>query len=258
MRTHKNEGSTIMTNKVLAKVNGREITDKDLNLFYQTLGQQIQGQFQGEQGMQRLLDELIYQELFYAEAVDTKLEETEAFKIEMNRMKDSMLKQFNIKNLVENVSVEDEEIEAFYKDNAHFFEGQAQIQASHILVDTEALANDILTEITDGLSFEEAAKKYSSCPSNQQGGDLGFFSRGQMVPEFEAVAFELKLDEISKPVQTQFGYHLIRKTAEQEASTQPLEAVKGQIEHQLLVQKQNTAYITKVEALKEKYAIEKF
>lgn len=258
MRTHKTEGSNTMTNKVLAKVNGREITDQDLNLFFQTLGQQIQGQFQGEQGMQRLLDELIYQELFYAEAVDTKLEETEAFKIEMNRMKDSMLKQFNIKNLVENVSVEDAEIEAFYNDNTHYFEGQAQIQASHILVDSEVLANDILVEINGGLSFEEAAKKYSSCPSNQQGGDLGFFSHGQMVPEFEAVAFELKLDEISKPVQTQFGYHLIRKTAEQEASTQPLEAVKAQIEHQLLIQKQNTAYITKVEALKEKYAIEKF
>jgi len=258
MWSHKNEGSFHMTNKVLAKVNGREISEQDLNLFFQTLGQQIQGQFQGEQGMQRLLDELIYQELFYAEAVDTKLEETEAFKIEMNRMKDSMLKQFNIKNLVEGVKVEDEEIEAFYNENTHYFEGQAQIQASHILVDSETLANDVLLEINNGLSFEEAAKKYSSCPSNQQGGDLGFFSRGQMVPEFEAVAFEMKLDEISKPVQTQFGYHIITKTAVQEASTQPLEAIKGQIEHQLLIQKQNSAYITKVEALKDKYSIEKF
>lgn len=246
-----------MTNKVLAKVNGREITDQDLQAFFQTLGQQIQGQFQGEVGMQRLLDELIYQELFYAEAIDSKLEASEQFQVELNRMKESLLKQFNIKNLVDSVRVEDSEIELFYNENPHYFSSESQIQASHILVDSEERANEILAEIQNGMAFTEAAAQYSSCPSSQQGGDLGFFARGQMVPEFEAVAFELKLEEISKPVQTQFGYHLILKAAEQEGGTQPLEQVKQQIEHQLLIQKQNAAYITKVEALKEQYPIEK-
>lgn len=251
------KGATQMSNKVLAKVNGRDITESDLNLFYQTLGQQIQGQFQGEQGMQRLLDELIYQELFYAEAVDSKLEETEAFKIEFNRMKDGLLKQFNIKNLVESVEVEASEIETFYNENTHYFAGQEQIQASHILVDEIEQANEIITEIGGGLTFEEAAQKYSKCPSKEQGGDLGFFGHGQMVPEFEDAAFDLKLDEMSVPVKTQFGYHIIVKTAEQAAETQPLDAVKDQIRHQLLIQKQNSAYISKVETLKEKYTIEK-
>lgn len=166
-----------MTNKVLAKVNGRDITEQDLQAFFQTLGPQVQGQFQGEAGMQRLLDELIYQELFYAEAVDSKLEETEAFQIELNRMKESLLKQFNIKNLVEGVSVEDAEIETFYSENPHYFTSEAQVQASHILVDSEARAQEILAEIESGMAFADAAAQYSSCPSSQQGGDLGMFSQ---------------------------------------------------------------------------------
>jgi len=247
-----------MENKVIAKVNGREITEQDLQMFYQTIGQQVQGQFQGEQGMQRLVDELIYQELFYAEAVDTKLEDSEEFKLELSKVSDNLLKQFNIKNLIESISIEDADVETFYNENPQYFQGQEQIQASHILVDTEESANDILAEINGGLTFAEAAQKYSKCPSNQEGGDLGFFSSGQMVPEFEAAAFEMKLNEVSKPVKTQFGYHLILKTGEQPAVTQPFEAVKGQIAHQLLIQKQNAAYIGKVEELKTKYTIEKF
>lgn len=246
-----------MSDKVLARVNGREITEQDLNFFFQTLGQQVQSQFQGEQGKNRLLDELIYQELFYAEAVDTNLEETEAFQSELLKMKESMLKQFNIKTLVESVKVEEDEIVHFYNQNMHYFEGQEQVGASHILVDSEEQASEILTEIEGGLPFAEAALKYSKCPSNQQGGDLGMFSRGQMVPEFEDATFEMGVNELSKPVKTQFGYHLILKTAEQAGETQPLEAVKGQINQQLTIQKQNAAYISKVEALKEKYPIEK-
>lgn len=246
-----------MSDKVLARVNGREITEQDLNFFFQTLGQQVQNQFQGEQGKSRLLDELIYQELFYAEAVDTNLEETDAFKSELQMMKENMLKQFNIKKLVESVTVEEDEIANFYSQNLHYFEGQDQVGASHILVDSDEQANSILEEIGAGLSFSDAAVKYSKCPSNQQGGDLGMFSRGQMVPEFEEATFAMGLNELSKPVKTQFGYHIILKTAEQAGETQPLEAVKGQISQQLTIQKQNAAYITKVEALKEKYTIEK-
>ncbi len=246
-----------MTSKVLAKVNGREITEQDFNNFYGSLGQQVQSQFQGEEGKQRLLDELIYQELFYAEAVESNVEASEAFQIELEKMKEGLLKQFNIKTLIEGVSVTEEEAAAFYNENMHYFKAEPQVQASHILVDTKEEADKILVEINEGLSFEDAAKQYSKCPSNQQGGDLGFFQRGQMVPEFEEVAFEISVDELSKPVQTQFGYHLIQKKAEKEAEVQSLEAVMPQIKQQLLVQKQNNEYLSKVESLKEKYSIEK-
>ncbi|MDK2866659.1 MAG: peptidyl-prolyl cis-trans isomerase [Clostridiales bacterium] len=245
-----------MSDKVLAKVNGRAITENDLNMFFQTLGQQVQSQFQGEEGMKRLLDELVYQELFYAEAVDTKLEETEAFKVELNRAKENLLKQFNIKNLIEGVAITDDEATAFYEANTQYFASGEQVKASHILVDTLEKANEVQEALKGDLTFEDAAKTYSSCPSKENGGDLGFFQKGQMVPEFEAAAFEMATDTVSEPVQTQFGYHIIKKTGYMEAAVQPFDAVAAQIKQQLLIQKQNATYLEKVEALKSKYAVE--
>lgn len=87
-----------------------------------------------------------------------------------------------------------------------------QIRASHILVDHEYEANDLLAKLKEGKTFEELAGKFSKCPSGDQGGDLGFFKKGMMVPEFEAAAFALAPGETSKPVKTQFGYHLIKRT----------------------------------------------
>lgn len=86
-----------------------------------------------------------------------------------------------------------------------------KVKASHLLVDTKEEAEKIRQEILDGKDFSEAAK-VSKCPSGRTGGDLGFFGRNQMVPEFEKVAFELPVGEVSIPVQTQFGWHLIMVT----------------------------------------------
>ena len=85
-----------------------------------------------------------------------------------------------------------------------------QVRASHILVKTRAEAIQIRKAIDDGASFEEYAREYSLCPSGQKGGDLGYFSRGQMVQPFEDEAFELPVGVVSTPVGTQFGWHLIK------------------------------------------------
>ena len=88
----------------------------------------------------------------------------------------------------------------------------SQVRASHILVKTEKEANEILEQIKAGKDFAELAKKYSQCPSGKRGGDLGYFGRGRMVPEFENAAFSTPKGEVSKPVKTQFGYHIIKVT----------------------------------------------
>lgn len=85
-----------------------------------------------------------------------------------------------------------------------------KVNASHILVKTEPEANVILYDVTHGKSFEEIAKLKSLCPSGKKGGNLGWFTRGQMVKEFENAAFSLNKVEISKPVRTQFGYYIIK------------------------------------------------
>lgn len=87
----------------------------------------------------------------------------------------------------------------------------SQVRAEHILVKTEAEANDIKAQIEEGkISFEDAAKEYSKCPSKANGGDLGYFGRGMMVKEFETASFEGEVGKVSNPVQTQFGWHLIK------------------------------------------------
>ena len=85
-----------------------------------------------------------------------------------------------------------------------------QVRAEHILVKTEKQAQDLKSRIEKGESFEELAREYSECPSGRSGGDLGYFTYGQMVKPFETAAFKTEVGKISEPVQTQFGWHLIK------------------------------------------------
>ncbi len=88
-----------------------------------------------------------------------------------------------------------------------------KVKAKHILVEQEFEAQDLLKKIGEGKTFEELAQKFSKCPSGARGGDLGEFGRGRMVPDFETAAFGLEVNQVSKPVQTRFGYHLILRYA---------------------------------------------
>lgn len=92
-------------------------------------------------------------------------------------------------------------------------ESPKSVHARHILVDHEHEAQDILKKLSGGEKFDDLARIFSKCPSKTQGGDLGSFTRGRMVESFETAAFSLKVGEVSKPVRTQFGYHLIERTA---------------------------------------------
>lgn len=92
----------------------------------------------------------------------------------------------------------------------------ATASARHLLVSTEEQCNDIKQQIADGASFADMAKEHSSCPSGRSGGDLGTFSQGQMVPEFDKVVFEEEINVVHGPVKTQFGYHLLETTDRQD------------------------------------------
>ena len=108
------------------------------------------------------------------------------------------------------------------------------------------------------MSFEEAAKQYSTCPSKEQGGNLGVFGRGMMVPEFEEAAFTLGLEKVSEPVQTQFGYHLIKVEAKNEATTSEFETVKNQIIQRLMQENQEKKYLDLIKELEVKYDVKRF
>jgi len=245
-----------MENKVLALVGDREIRQSDFDTLLQQIGPQRAMQFQSPEGQKQLLDELIHQELFLIDGKEGKIDETEEFKQELEFVKENMIKQFAIRNLLDSVKVEDNEIEEFYGSNAEMFKNPESVTASHILVDSEEKANEILEELKGDKSFEEAAKEYSSCPSSENGGDLGNFTKGRMVPEFENAAFGMDVNEISGVVPTQFGFHIIKVTEKQEADQKSLEEAKEEIANTVLLQKQQEVYLARVDEIKKNVTVE--
>lgn len=242
--------------KVLAVVEGREITQEDLELVIQSLNPQQANQFQSDEGKQRLLQELVNQELIYLDAVEKGVESNLDYQRSLKKMKENFLKQYAMNAMFQQAEVSEDEIQTFYEENPDQFQQPEQTKASHILVDEEEAANKIKEELDNGASFEEKAKESSGCPSSQKGGDLGFFSKGKMVPEFEAVAMELKPGEISEPVKTQFGYHIIKVVDRKEGTTSAFDDVKDQLRQHLAAQKQQSIYLDTVNNLKDKYSIE--
>lgn len=141
-------------------------------------------------------------------------------------------------SIIDSVEVSDAEIEEYYNNNKAGFTVEEQVQASHILVEDEETAKEILNKLNNGSDFAELAKEYSLDGSATRGGNLGFFPRGRMVKPFEEAAFALEVGEISGIVKTDFGYHIIMVTDRQEAGTISLEESRDNIRDTLLHQKQ--------------------
>lgn len=242
-------------NKVLAVVEGKEITEKDLNLLMEGLGQRAI-QFSSEAGRQQLINELVTQELFLLDAKANKLDQEEEFVAEFEKVRENFMKQYAITKMLQKIEVNDEEVAEYYEKHQEMYEQPEMAKASHILVETEEKAEAALKEINEGLSFADAAVKYSNCPSNMQGGDLGYFDKGKMVPEFEEAVFNMSVNDIKGPVQTQFGYHIIQLVDRKPAGTKTLEEVLPQIQNQLYAIKQNKLYFETSQQLRSQYSVE--
>ncbi|WP_313345273.1 peptidylprolyl isomerase [Sedimentibacter sp.] len=244
-----------MENKTIAIVNGNEIKESDLQALMKNLGQNA-AYFQGSDGRKKLVDELVMHELMYSDALEKGLENDEEFIAVMDNMKKSMLQQYNLRKMFNQITLSDEDLKEYYEKHKDTYVTQEMVKASHILVDSEEKAIEILEDITDGLSFEDAAKEFSSCPSKQTGGALGQFGKGQMVPEFENAVFAMQVGEISGPVKTQFGYHLIKldeHTPERNAS---FEEVMQEVKDSCFMEKQEKVYNDKKSELSKKYKVE--
>jgi parvulin-like peptidyl-prolyl isomerase len=161
----------------------------------------------------------------------------------------------------------DEAIATFYNENTERFTEEETATANHILISCDTDADDdahakakaeaeaLKVKIADGADFAELAKDHSSCPSKEQGGSLGAFGRGRMVPEFEAAAFSQELGTVGDVVKTQFGYHLIQVTERTEGSTVALEEASAEIRTHLDRQAQEELFGTFLKGLREKAEI---
>ena len=195
--------------RILASVGGVNITEAEVTEAILSMGERGRSLMNPE-GQRMVLEQLINRKLLLAGARKDLLEFDPEFKRQLALAKEELLTKFAISRAIEGVKVTDEEARKFYDENADQFNAGETVNASHILVESAEKAEEIRKEIVSGaITFAEAAKKYSSCPSKENGGELGTFGRGQMVKEFENAAFSMNVGEISAPVTTQFGAHLI-------------------------------------------------
>ena len=246
-----------MENKILATVNGIAITEDEVNELIANLGPRGQS-YNNPQGRQVVLGQLISSKLLLIEARANLYETEPAFRAELIRLRENLLISYATEKAVSGVTVSDAEVEEYYNANKQRFVGENTVNASHILVKTEEEALELLAKINAGeITFEAAAAANSSCPSGQNGGNLGDFGQGQMVPEFDAAVFAMEVGEISStPVKTQFGYHLIKLIAKNDAAEIPLAEIAGEIKEALLSEKRRTAYEKKINQLKILYPVD--
>ena len=248
------KGEYTMNNEVIATIAGETITQADFDAYVENFPQEQKAHLANPQAKQHFIDQMITMRLFAKLGEDEKLSESEEYKRIMAEAQREILAQIAVRETIKDATVTEEEMKSYYDSNKEQFTKGATVQAKHILVDSEEQCETIKKEIESGAkSFEDAAKEYSTCPSNARGGDLGEFSKGQMVKEFEDVAFEAEVGSISSPVKTQFGYHLVKVENRSDASVIPFEEVKEKIENQLIQQKRNELYQAKIAELKAKY-----
>lgn len=243
--------------EIVAKIGDDVITMSEVDKLIETLDPQMSVMYNSPEGRAAITEELINARLFVLKGKDEGTDKSPEYLKELDNLKDQILMKVTIDKLFEGIVVSDDEAKKFYEENPGQFSQPEQIRARHILVSDDAEMKKVTDELATGAKFEDVAQKYSTCPSKAQGGDLGFFGKGQMVPEFEKAAFELEPGKVSEPVKTQFGVHVIRVEEKKASSAVPYDDVKDQLKSYLLNQKRTDKYQQELKTLKEKYKVER-
>lgn len=243
-------------NKLLAEVNGKKIYRNDVISFMQN----IEGgeRFQNEEGIKVLTDEMVNQEILLADAYKNKLDDDEEFKSELKLVKDNMMKNYAMHKIFESVNPTEEDLKEYYEENKEVITPNKTYAASHILLDDKDKANEVYKEINEGLDFQEAARKYSKDPSAASGGSLGTFPKGVMVKEFQDGLDSLEVGEISKPVKSQFGYHLIKLEDINNEEAKAFDEVKDQVYQTYLMVKRQEKYLEKLNKISKDIEVKKY
>lgn len=208
---------------VLATVNGDEITLGHVVATVATLPQQYQ-QIEDDVLYDFVLEQLIQQQLLGQQQEEL----TQQNALTLDNETRSLLAVQTVSALTNDV-VTDEAVQAAYDAQFAEFEGEDEFDASHILVESEDEAKALKAQLDDGADFAEMAREHSTGPSGPNGGALGWFGKGQMVPEFENAVLGLEKGQISDPVQTQFGWHLVILNDKRKSEAPPLETVRDEL-----------------------------
>lgn len=243
-------------NKILAEVGNKKITQDEVMRFISAM--QGGQQFMTPQGINQITEELINQELLYIDALEKGLDKNQEFIEELEFNKTNMLKNYAMHVLFKDIQVSDEEIKEYYENNKEVIKVPEMYRASHILVKNKEEAEKIYNKIIDGEKFEHMANEYSIDNHSHNGGDLGEFPKGTMVKEFEEVLEKLNEGEISEPVKTQFGYHIIKMDHKHKSFLPELDKINDRIRETLIMIRRQEKYLREVEKIKDKIKVKKF
>ena len=242
---------------VIAEFDGGKITAEEINMFLNTVNPQYMSQLQNPQMKEMLINQVIESAILASVAKSTGMDkdpEVQAMiDLQMNSIFASRYYDKEIKPLRDAVQLSDSELKQYYDSHQNDYL-QNKVKASHILVDTEEEAKEIYKKVTAAPdTFAAVAKEKSKDKgSAANGGDLGWFEKGRMVPEFEKVAFDTPKGKIAEPVKTRFGWHIIKVEDKVEGVISPFDDVKETIRTTLLENKKKDVVETLVNALKDK------
>ncbi len=252
--------------KVLKKYGEIVITENELKEEMKNLPADYKAYAESEAGKAALLERIALGKMIKAEAKEKGVDKTQEFENEWKDTKDKFLVNYYVEKKINDVDVENPDLEVEYEKQKENYKEPAQVKASHILIKTnegdseevrkekEAKAQEILKKAkTENVDFAELAKELSEGPSKANGGELGWFTKEKMIPEFAEAAFEGEVGIYPEIVQTQFGYHIINIEEKKEAGYKPFEEVKDELKKTALDAKKSERYKKWIDSLKEKY-----
>jgi peptidyl-prolyl cis-trans isomerase C len=242
---------------VIATYNGKNFTLGDYRAALGSLNSRARKSLdESPERRKQFVENHIISKLIFDEGVRRGLDRDAEIQRRLDELKEHLIVQ-RVMEEQQNATVTDEQVKAYYDTHPQEFSTE-KVKASHILVDNEALAREIHEKLkADKSQFAALAAQHSKDLSNaKRGGDLGMFGRGRMVKEFEDAAFGLKADgDISEPVQTRFGWHIIMRTGREEGSVQPFDQVKSQIKVKLVSDSRREKTTGFIEDLKKKSSL---
>lgn len=255
-------GAAISLNAaVLATVNGQDVTDEDVALLLRSMPGASYDALPAE-AKQQVLDQAIDRKLLMDEAVKSGVQNDAEFKKALESIKKEMSLEIWMKKEFDKIKISDDAAKKFFDENSDNFMQPERVKARHILVETEADAKNIIKELgnlkEDKLveKFAELARKSSKDPGGQNGGELGWFAKNQMVKPFADSAFALKKGELTKaPVQTQFGYHVILLEDKQPSKKVDFNEAKENIKGMLQAEEFKKVVAEEVKKIREKAKI---
>jgi len=230
---------------VVARVDGQDIKTSDLAIVEEDIGANLPQQVAGE-GKREYLITFVADMLLVAKAAEAKkLTDTDDFKRRLAYLRNKLLMELSLQAEAKN-SISDAAMHKLYDEATKQMTGEKEVRARHILVETEDEAKAILAELKKGADFAELAKQKSKDPG-ANGGDLGYFTKDQMVPEFSEVAFKLDKGQLSDPVKSQFGWHIIEVEDKRDRPVPDFDKVKDQLET-YLSRKAQSEFVGKLRA----------